>query len=232
MKHISLIIAGLAISLYIGCSKSNPTTAATPTVVIPNAGTTWTLANTLIDSTGAVKKSDTTVRTVVQTNMQYQGFSDVVMTVEPNPSNLAKSDTVYLRYLADGDISRLSSPSIDPQLFEWLTVPYTTQLAQKFNFGGNINYLGYTHDTVTFLATNNGTGSVTVGGITYATTSITSSTWQTATATGKDSTNYTVQTNTFIPSKGIFGGRTVSMNVVNGKQVQRVQQTLIGVNIK
>ncbi|MDP4220326.1 MAG: hypothetical protein Q8916_14235 [Bacteroidota bacterium] len=231
MKHHNLFIALFAFAAFSGCKSNSTTTPTTPTIVVPNVGTSWTIQNIRRDSLGTIKKTDTSIRVVAATNMQAQGFSDVVMTTETNPVT-GKLDTVYLRYLPSGDISRLSIPSIDPQLPEWLTVPYYTHAAQAFNFGGNITYLGYTHDTVTFSATYVGDGSDTIAGVIYPTSIVSTSTWQKASSAIKDSTDLITQTNSFIPSKGIFGGRTVTMNQVNGKQINRVEQKVIAVDLK
>ena len=231
MKHSLILCALFAVVIFFGCKSNSTSTPAGPTVVIPNVGTSWTLQNIRRDSTGAVKKTDTSTRIVAMTNMQFQGFSDVVMTVENNPSN-GKFDTVYLRYLANGDISRYSSPAIDPQIPEWLTVPYTSHTAENFNFGGTVAYLGFTHDSVMFTANYVGEDADTIAGVIYPVSIIKSTTWQKASSASKDSTNYNEQTNSFIQSKGIFGNRSVTINQVNGKQFNRVQQTVIGVNLK
>ncbi len=49
---------------------------------------------------------------------------------------------------------------------------------------------------------------------------------------GKDSLIVQEQTNSFIPSVGIFGDRGVSSSTINGEQVLREQQVLIAVNIE
>jgi len=230
MKYLFLFFALCTFALTSGCSSSS-TSPSAPTVVIPNVGTNWTIQNVRRDSSGNVKRTDTTVRTVRQTNMSYLGFSDVVLTEEQNPVT-GKLDTVYLRYLSNGDISRLSSPAIDPQLPVWFTVPYYTHVAQNFYYGGTINYLGFTHDSVTFSASYAKDSTETIAGTIYPVSMIISTTWQKATSGTKDSTNFVTQTNSFIPSKGIFGGRNVTLNQVNGKQVQRIQQIVIAVDIR
>jgi hypothetical protein len=219
----------LAVSF--GCKSNSTSTPAGPTVVIPNVGSSWTLQNIRRDSLGTIKKTDTSTRVVAQTNMQYQNYSDVVMLVETN-SATGKSDTVYIRYLSTGDISRSSSPAIDPQLPQWLTIPYTTQSGWSHSWGGNISYLGYTHDSVAFAVFYVSNINDTIAGVIYPASTITSQTWQHATSATKDSMVYITQANSFIASKGIFGDRNVTMNQVNGKQVNRVQQTVIAVNLK
>lgn len=231
MKHSILLVSLFLLAFAYGCKSSSTSTPAPPVVVIPNAGTTWTLQSIHLDSAGKTVRTDTSTRLVFKTNMQYQGFSDVVMTIETH-SSTNTSDTVYLRYLSNGDISRLSSPAIDPQIPEWFTVPYTTHTAQSFDYGGNITARGFTHDTVTFTASFVRDENDTAASVVYPSSVITSTTWQKASSATKDSTDLITQTNSFIPSKGIFGNRNVTVNTVNGKQVQRVQQTLIGVSLK
>jgi len=200
-------------------------------IVIPNVGSNWLLQNTHVDSTGKTTKIDTSTRVVAATNMSYAGYTDVVMTVETNlRTNVA--DTIYLRYLSNGDISRSSSPAIDPQLQHWFTVPYASQGGQSVTFGGATTNLGYTHDTISFNATYAGTENDTVGSDIYPAVVISSTTWQHATSALKDSLSTITQTNSFIPTKGIFGNHVVSSNVINGKSVNHNQQKLIGVNLK
>jgi hypothetical protein len=231
MKHLLLFFVLLTFAIISGCKSNSTNPPSGPTVVIPNVGTNWTIQNIRRDSINNVKKIDTSIRTVVALNAQYQGFSDVVITAEPNPQT-GKIDTTYLRYLSNGDISRLSSPAIDPQLPEWFTVPYTTHVAQNFNYGGNINFLGFTHDSVSFSASYAKDSTETIAGVSYPVSIITSTTWQNATSATKDSMNYILQTNSFIPSKGIFGNHYVTFSLVKGKQVQRDSATVISVNIK
>jgi hypothetical protein len=233
MKHSFVFIPIFAILIYCGCKSTSTidSTTTLPIVVIPNVGSNWMLQNIHSDSSGKVTKTDTSMRVIAQTNMSFQNFTDVVMIVETNLSTKI-SDTVYLRYLSTGDISRFSAPSIDPQLTQWLTIPYTTHTAQVLNFGGNIAYLGFTHDTISFSAAFSNDDNIVLGAVIYPVSIVISTTSQNATSAVKDSADLITQTNSFIPSKGIFGGRVVSFNAVKGKQIQRVQQTLIGVNLK
>jgi len=231
MKRLIFVIPLFVVAIVSGCKTNTTSTPAAPVVVIPNVGSNWTIQNVRRDSTGAIKKTDTSVRTVAAINLTYQGFSDVVMTYETNPVT-GKNDTVYLRYLASGDIAHLSSPAIDPQLPEWLTVPFYTHTPQNLNWGATISYLGFTHDSVTFTSTYLNNDNDTIAGVIYPISQATSTVWQKATSAAKDSTNYVVQTTSFIPSKGFFGGRKVSMNQVNGKQFNIVDQTVIKVDLK
>jgi hypothetical protein len=228
MKHSFLYTFVVALAVLYGCSNS---TSTPPTLVIPSAGTNWTLLNIHRDNTGKVIKTDTSIRKIDQTNIVYVGYSDVVSIVETNLSTKIQ-DTVYIRYLSNGDISRLSSPALGVQPPVWLTVPYSTHTAQAFNFGGSASASGFTHDSVSFTASFVNGENDTVGTDIYAASVVTSSTWQHATSATKDSTDSITQTNSFIPSKGIFGNRNVSINQINGKDVQREQQILIGVSVK
>jgi hypothetical protein len=231
MKHSFLFITCIAIAAFSGCKSNSTSTPPGPSIVVPNVGSNWMLQNTHRDSTGKVIKIDTSSRIVTATNMTYGGYSDVTMLVETNlRTNVA--DTVYIRYLSTGDISRYSSPALDPQLPRWFAVPYTTQLSQSVGFAGNISYLGYTHDTINFTAAFAGTENDTVAGVVYPALVVSSTTWQHALSGTKDSVNTITQTTSFIQTKGIFGNHVVSMNVINGKQVIHNQQTLIGVNLK
>jgi len=231
MKHLFFLISVFVIVILSGCKSNSTTTPPGPTVVIPNVGSTWIIQNVRLDSNNVVKKIDTSTRYVGATNMTIAPYNDVVMTYETNPVT-GKNDTVYLRYLSNGDIAHLSSPAIDPQLPQWLIAPFYTHTAQNFNYGGNISYLGFTYDTVTFSASYVKNDNDTIAGIVYPASFVMTTTTQKATSSSKDSTNLNTQTNSFIPSKGFFGGRNVSMNQVNGKQVQRVVQTVLSVNLK
>jgi hypothetical protein len=235
MKHLLLFVMVIVLAAFSGCSNNSTSTPPGPTIVIPSVGSSWTFQNIRRDSNDKIVKMDTSTRWVAAKDTTYQGYSDVVMTWEYNPVT-KKNDTVYIRYLSNGDISRLSSPAIDPALPHWFTVPFTTQATQSVAFGNDITYLGFTHDTVSFTASYAGTENDTVGSGLYPTIYpaivITSTTWQHASSATKDSTNFNTQTNSFIPSKGIFGNRNVSLNQVNGKKAQRLQQILIGVNLK
>jgi hypothetical protein len=230
MKHLFLFVALFAFVFLLGC-KSNTAPAPGPTIVIPNVGSSWTIRNVRLDSNNVVKKTDTSIRTVGAINMTIAPYNDVVMTYETNPVT-GKNDTAYLRYLSNGDVAHLSSPAIDPALPEWLTVRFYTHVAQNFNYGGNISYLGFTHDTVSFSTSFVKSDNDTIGGVIYPASFVMTTTTQKATSATKDSTNFNTQTNSFIASKGIFGGRNVSMNQVNGKQVLRVQQTVLSVSLK
>jgi len=230
MKHILLVSALFAFTVLSGC-KNSTSTPAGPTIIIPNVGSSWTIQNVRLDSNNVVKKTDTSTRYVAATNMTIAPYNDVVMTYETNPVT-GKNDTAYLRYLSSGDVAHLSSPAIDPALPEWLTVPFYTHTAQSFNYGGSINYLGFTHDTVTFNTSFVKSDNDTIAGIVYPASFVMTTTTQKATSATKDSSNLNIQANSFIPSKGIFAGRKVSMNQVNGKQVLRVQQTVLSVNLK
>jgi hypothetical protein len=231
MKHYLLLAGCIAALFFYGCKSNSTSTPPGPTVVIPNIGTSWLLLNHHVDSTGKVTKIDTSKRIVVATNMTYAAYSDVVMTIETNLSTQV-ADTIYLRYLSNGDISRSSSPAIDPELQHWFTVPYASQGAQSLAFGGATTNLGYTHDSVSFTATYTGTENDTVSGVIYPAIVVTSTTWQHATSATKDSLTTITQTNSFIPTKGIFGNHIVSSNVIRGKQVNHNQQTLISVDLK
>ncbi len=231
MKHSVLLSALFAVLVYCGCKSNSTSTPPGPTIVIPNDSSSWLLQNTHVDSTGKTTKIDTSKRVVVATNMTYGGYSDVVMTVETNLRTKV-ADTVYLRYLSNGDISRSSSPAIDPELQHWFTVPYASQGAQSVFFGGPTTNLGFTHDTVSFVASYVGTENDTVGSDIYPAVVISSTTWQHATSPTKDSLSTITQTNSFIPTKGIFGNHIVQSNQINGKSVIHNQQKLIGVNLK
>jgi hypothetical protein len=231
MKHYILLTAFISAAFFYGCKTSSTSAPPGPTIVIPNVGSSWTLQNIHRDSTGKITKTDTSTRVVVAINMNYQSYTDVVMLVETNLRTNV-SDTVYLRYLSDGDISRSSSPAIDPELQRWFTVPYTTKLTQSIAFGGAVTNLGYTHDSISFSASFSSTENDTVGSDIYPAVVISSTTWQHATSATKDSLSTITQTNSFIPTKGIFGNHVVQSNVINGKQVNHNQQTLIGVNLK
>jgi len=232
MKHsLSLTVIVALIVLY-GCSKNSTSTPPGPTVVVPNVGSTFTFMNTHRDTTGKTVKIDTSVRTIAQTNMTIAGYSDVTMIVELNTSTKIY-DTVYVRYLSNGDISRLSSPSLGVQPPVWFTIPYTSHTTPApYNFSGTASAPGYTHDSASFSVSYVGNDNDTVSGVLYPVSIVSTSTFQAVTAPGKDSTEFVVQTNSFIPSKGIFGNRNVSVNQFKGKNVQREQQTLISVSLK
>jgi hypothetical protein len=231
MKHSLLFIAVLSFVTYYGCKSTSTSTPPGPTIVIPNVGSSWTLQNIHRDSTGKTVKTDTSTRTIAQTNMTIAPYSDVVMIVEYNSSTKI-FDTVYIRYLSNGDLSRLSSPSLGVQPPVWLTIPYTTHLAQTYNFSGTASAVGFTHDTVAFSVSYLNNDNDTVAGVLYPVSIVTSTTWQQVSSATKDSTLSNTQTNSFIPSKGIFGDRNVTVNQVKGKNVQREQQILIGVSLK
>src|SRR5665213_1720907 len=215
-----------------GCADSSAPNSPSPTVVVPNIGTSWTFQNTYRDSTGKVTTIDTSTRAVVATNRTIQGFSDVAMTVETVTSS-KRSDTIYIRYLSSGDISRLSWPLIGPHLApEWLTIPYYTHQEVDYHLGGNVSFLGYTDDSILFTSAYADQENDTVAGVVYSASVINSTTSQHLTGPSKDSLNISNSTNSFIASAGIFGSRQTTLQTINGKRVPRVQQVLIAVNLK
>ncbi len=236
MKHALLLLALCALVTLNGCSiSSSPKAAKTPAVVvIPNVGTSWTFQNTYRDSTGTVTGVDTSVRVIAAVNQTVQGFSDVVVTVETF-SSTKLSDTLYIRYLSTGDISRLSWPLIAPHIApEWLTIPYYTRPAKSsdYNWVGSFSLKGYTFDTVAFSVLYADQENDTVAGVVYAASVVNSTTWQNMTGPGKDSLFVQDQTNAFIPANGIFGSRETTLHTIDGKQVTHEQQVLIAVNVK
>lgn len=233
MKNTLLTLAICMLAAAYGCSliPSAPSKSAPAAVVVPNVGTSWTFQNTYLDDSGKVAKTDTSTRTVIATNMFYQGDSDVVMTVETYSSS-KNADTIYLRYLSTGDISRLSWPLIAPHLAaEWLTIPYHTQRTNTYAWAGYFSLLGYTFDTISFSASYTDVVSDTVAGVVYDASIVTTNTWQNMTGSSKDSLIVTTQTNSFIPSNGIFGNHNVTASTINGKQILREQQVLIAVKV-
>jgi hypothetical protein len=181
---------------------------------------------------GTVKKTDTSTRVVVATNLIIQGDSDVVMTVETYTSSKT-ADTIYLRYLSTGDIARLSWPLIAPNIaHEWLTIPYHSQTTNPYKWAGHFSLLGYTFDSISFSVSYTDQASDTVAGTVYDASVVTTNTWQNLTGPGKDSLIVNTQTNAFIPSVGIFGNRGGSFNQIDGKQVLTEQQVLIAVDVK
>jgi hypothetical protein len=228
---VSLAIGSFAV--FSGCSPATSPKAKTTTikVAIPNVGSYWTYSDNTLDSNGVNVHTAQNTRTVVQTNMTYGGYTDVVMTVETT-SIPNFQDTVYLRYLPSGDIMRSSSPSIDPSLQQWFTLPYGTEVGTVDNYGGAISALGFTHDTVAYSNTFQDSIGVLIGSTNYPAKVITSNTWETLTSSSKDSTYQITQTTTFLPTLGIFGDHDVETYSINGKKVNRVQQKLIGALVK
>jgi hypothetical protein len=236
MKKAFLILTICTLAAAYGCSliPTAPSKAAPATVVVPNVGTNWMFQNTYIDSTGKVLRMDTSTRTVVAVNQTIQGDSGVVETIETFTTKATTPDTLYLRYLSDGDISRLSWPLIGPHIApEWLTIGYHTHVANPYLWSGGIGgYKGYTQDTVAFTTTFAEEQNDTVAGTVYSATVMNATVSEHYTGPGKDSVDINTQTNAFIASNGIFGSRGSSLHTINGKQVTREQQVLIAVNIK
>jgi len=231
MKQSLLLLAICALAAFNGCTSASA--PATATVVVPNVGTSWTFQNTYLDSSNNVKRTDTSTRVVVAKDTTVQGFSDVAMLVETFTTKTTPPDTVYIRYLSTGDISRLSWPLIAPHIApEWLTIPYYKHKTEPYGWSGNFSLKGYTYDTISLTVSYLSQGSETVSGVTYSASAIIDTTWEHMTGAGKDSLIITSQTNSFLPSIGIFGNRGVNYKQINGKQVWREQQTLIAVTIK
>ncbi len=234
MKNAFLIFTISLLAASYGCSLVPSPKSSTPaTVVIPNTGTSWMFQNTYIDSTGKVLRMDTSTRTVVAVNQTIQGDSGVVETIETYTTKATAPDTIYFRYLSNGDISRLSWPLLAPHIApEWLTVPYYTHKTEPYNWSGNFSLLGYTKDTISFSTSYDDQASDTVAGVVYSASVVNTTIWENLTGPGKDSLIVQNQTNAFIASNGIFGSRGSSLHTINGKQVSREQQVLIAVNIK
>jgi hypothetical protein len=165
--------------------------------------------------------------------MTYEGDSNVVMTVETYTTMTTTPDTIYFRYLPNGDISRLSWPLIGPHIApEWLTIPYYTHKTSPYTWSGGFSLKGYTTDTVAFSTSYTDQQNDTVSGVVYDASLVNTTISEHYTGPGKDSLIVQDQTNAFIPSNGIFGSRQTTLHTINGKQVVREQQVLIGVNIK
>ncbi len=234
MKNTFLIFGISLLAAAYGCSLVPSGSAPAPaTVVVPNQGTSWTFQNTYRDSNNVITKMDTSTRVVEQTNMIYEGDSDVVMIVETY-SSTKFSDTIYVRYLSTGDISRLSWPLIGPHIApEWLTVPYYKHKTEPYAWSGGIGgYKGFTEDSVVFTSSYADQASDTVAGTIYSASVVNTTISEHYTGPGKDSLDVQDQTNSFIASVGIFGNREATLHTINGKRVPVEQQVLIAVNLK
>ena len=209
MKNLFLTFGLSLLAATYGCSlvPSAPAPAAPAVVVVPNVGTSWTFQNTYRDSNNVVTKTDTSTRVVVAKNMTIQGDTGVVETVETF-SSTKLSDTFYIQYLSNGNISRLSWPLLGPHIApEWLTIPYFTHKTSfPYLWSGFVGgYKGYTADTVAFATSYANQADDTVGSTVYSASVVNTTISEHYAAPGKDSLIVTNQTNSFIASAGIFG---------------------------
>jgi hypothetical protein len=235
MKNLFLTFGLCALAAAAGCSliPSGPGKSAPAVVVVPNPGTSWTFQNTYRDSNNVVTKIDTSTRVVVDTGMVYKGDSNVVMTVETFAST-KETDTIYFRYLSTGDIARLSTPLIGHYIASvWLTIPYHSHETTPFPYAwsGGFSLRGYTGDSVTFSSSWVDETNDTVAGVLYDASVVNVTITEHYFGPGKDSIDVQNQTNSFIPSNGIFGNRQTTLHTINGKQAAHVQQVLIAVNL-
>lgn len=120
-KHITLLL--VLVSFLASCSKDNPVTPTGETYTKPNSGTTYTFADYNTDTTsGQPMNRDTTVMTVVQTGMNFQGKTNVTKIISVNHKS---TDTLYINYESNNDLSIFELLRSGPYVLTpgWTTLP-------------------------------------------------------------------------------------------------------------
>ncbi len=165
------VLAFAAIVTQTGC-KSSSTSGPPSTSTHPKVGSTFTYENISRDTTGAVVSRDTSVQRFVQTGVQIGGFNDAIEVIETLQDGT--TDTIYFRYLANGDIASYSPTNDLHNLIDWLTFPITSHSPQNFVMDTTITEGPVTiHDTLSFAFTYSRTESFTVGTTSLSCTVIT-----------------------------------------------------------
>ncbi len=120
LKYISLFIV-LATFLS-SCSKTdNPVTPGSSSFVQPKAGSSFTYDEYATDTTTAQPvpgSRDTSVQTIVQTGMTYNGKTNVTKIISVTSGN---NDTSYINFESNGDLSVYINGLSIPQ--KWFTFP-------------------------------------------------------------------------------------------------------------
>lgn len=129
LKRLPLLLSlAMVVGLWTGCAETTTDGGDDNGLVQPKVGSSYTY--TEYDTDEGLKVDSTeksTVERVVETNMTFEGKSDVTKLEKTFPDN--STEVGYVRYLANNDIAVYFDLAADDEAFQdvesfWLTVPF------------------------------------------------------------------------------------------------------------
>jgi hypothetical protein len=156
----------LAVVVMAGCKSTSTSPSGSTTVVIPNAGSYFTLVNVQFDSTGEMVESDTIVETFLQTGLSIYGKTNVVEVIDS--SNTYVTAGAYYHYESDGDVSVYGN--IITGSPGWMLYPFGSQQPQQTSGDTIENGIS---ESYALTISGAGSGSTSIAGTGFSTEKIT-----------------------------------------------------------
>jgi hypothetical protein len=164
ISYFSLFLAGIL--AFAGCKSSSTSPNGSGGIVIPNAGSYFTLVDLQFDSTGALVGSDTIIETFLQTGLSIYGKTNVAEVMDSSKG--FQTGIGYYNYESDGDVSAYGNSITGSP--EWMVYPFGSQQPQQTN--GDTTTL---EGSESYALTINGAGSgtTTIAGTGFSTEKVT-----------------------------------------------------------
>jgi hypothetical protein len=206
-----LLFGVLFTAAFLGSCSSSTTPGSNSSITVPGVGSTFIMDNQTLDSNNVVLSSDTSTETFAKTGQSMFGKSNVVELVDSH--NGGGSDTTYVNYESNSDISIYISNFPGNGMNAWWTIPFASQSTAKL-FDSTASGI---HVTVTVAGA--GQGTLTINGQSVSTEKATLTMAESDTVAGVVVSMSSVTTAQFAPSLGeiVETDNPATRNLINGQ---------------
>ena len=229
MKQISIsLLALMALIGVSGCKGNSSTGPATPiVVVVPGVGSNYTFSQVTVDSAGVTQSTDTVTYLILQKNVAFGGYNDVESALHTiktgtTSSTQIQTDTLYFRFLPNGDVMESSLAAQLLLNINWLVYPYGSHASQ--NVGTNVP-----GDLVNITEDYSGDQTLTIAGKAITMSTVTQGSRVKITGFADQTASMLME---YSPTSGIFGPSRDLAKISNGTAGELSHQTLLSFTVK